>query len=69
MSLACDGGASPSTTTFPDLGLEVMPQRGHAVFFAYDKPHPSTRTLHGGAPVLAGVKWVATKWLRERVFQ
>lgn len=59
------GGA----TTFPDLGLEVMPQRGHAVFFAYDKPHPSTRTLHGGAPVLAGVKWVATKWLRERVFQ
>jgi prolyl 4-hydroxylase len=55
-------------TTFPDLGLEVAPQRGHAVFFAYDKPSPSTRTLHGGAPVLAGEKWVATKWLREREF-
>jgi prolyl 4-hydroxylase len=56
-------------TTFPDVGLEVAPQRGHAVFFNYDKPHPSTRTLHGGAPVLAGEKWVATKWLRERVFE
>lgn len=59
------GGA----TTFPDLGLEVLPKRGHAVFFAYDQPHPSSRTLHGGAPVVEGVKWVATKWLRERVFQ
>jgi len=58
------GGA----TTFPDIGLEVMPQQGHAVYFAYDRPHPSTRTLHGGAPVLAGEKWVATKWLREREF-
>lgn len=56
-------------TTFPDVGLEVAPQRGNAVFFSYDKPHPSTRTLHGGAPVLAGEKWVATKWLRERIFE
>ncbi len=56
-------------TTFPDVGLEVYPQRGHAVFFAYDRPDPSTQTLHGGAPVLRGEKWVATKWLREREFQ
>lgn len=56
-------------TTFPDVGLEVAPQRGHAVFFSYARPHPSTRTLHGGAPVLAGEKWVATKWLRQREFR
>lgn len=55
-------------TTFPDAGLEVAPQRGHAVFFSYDRPSPATRTLHGGAPVIAGEKWVATKWLREREF-
>lgn len=55
-------------TTFPDVGLEVAPQRGNAVFFGYDRPHPDTRTLHGGAPVQAGEKWVATKWLREREF-
>ncbi len=34
----------------------------------YDRPHTSTRTLHGGAPVTAGEKWVATKWMREGVF-
>jgi prolyl 4-hydroxylase len=55
-------------TIFPDVGLEVAPVRGNAVFFSYDRPHPSTKTLHGGAPVLAGEKWVATKWLRERRF-
>jgi len=59
------GGA----TTFPDVGLEVAPVRGTGVFFSYDEPEPATRTLHGGAPVLAGEKWVATKWLREREFK
>ncbi|MDD0810683.1 2OG-Fe(II) oxygenase [Curvibacter sp. RS43] len=55
-------------TTFPDLQLEVTPKRGNAVFFSYAQAHPSSRTLHGGAPVLAGEKWVATKWLREGEF-
>jgi prolyl 4-hydroxylase len=55
-------------TTFPDVGLEIAPLKGHAVFFSYDRPHPSTRTLHGGAPVLEGEKWVATKWLRVNRF-
>ncbi|MEP6740650.1 MAG: 2OG-Fe(II) oxygenase [Caldimonas sp.] len=59
------GGA----TVFPDAGLEVAPVRGNAVFFSYDRPHPATRTLHGGAPVSAGEKWVATKWMRERRFE
>ncbi len=60
-----DGGGA---TTFPDIGLEVAPIRGNAVFFSYDRPHVNTRTLHGGAPVTAGEKWVATKWLRQGVF-
>ena len=57
------------STTFPDVGLEVAPVKGNAVFFSYDRPHPSTKTLHGGAPVLEGEKWVATKWLREGRFE
>lgn len=60
-----EGGGA---TTFPDVGLEVAPVRGNAVFFSYDRAHAATRTLHGGAPVTAGEKWVATKWLREGVF-
>lgn len=55
-------------TVFPDVHLEVAPKRGNAVFFSYERPHPSTKTLHGGTPVLAGQKWIATKWLRERPF-
>ena len=55
-------------TTFPDVHLEVAPLKGNAVFFSYDRPHPMTRTLHGGAPVIEGEKWVATKWLREGRF-
>jgi prolyl 4-hydroxylase len=55
-------------TTFPDVHLEVGPLKGNGVFFSYDRAHPVTRTLHGGAPVVAGEKWVATKWLREGRF-
>jgi prolyl 4-hydroxylase len=56
-------------TTFPDVALEVGAARGNAVFFSYDRAHPSSRTLHGGAPVVEGEKWVATKWMREGVFK
>lgn len=59
------GGA----TLFPDVHLEVAPKRGNAVFFSYERAHPSTKSLHGGAPVIAGEKWIATKWLRERRFE
>ncbi len=58
------GGA----TVFPDVKLDVMAQKGNAVFFSYDRPEPGTLTLHGGAPVLEGEKWVATKWMREGEF-
>jgi prolyl 4-hydroxylase len=56
------------STVFPDVGLEVAPIKGNAVFFSYDRPHPGTCTLHGGAAVQEGEKWVATKWVRERRF-
>jgi prolyl 4-hydroxylase len=59
------GGA----TVFPDVEVAVAPIKGNAVFFSYDRPHAITKTLHGGAPVIAGEKWVATKWLREREFR
>ena len=56
-------------TTFPDVPLEIAPRQGNAVFFSYERPDPSTRTLHGGASVTEGEKWIATKWLREREFK
>lgn len=56
-------------TSFPDVFFEAAPKRGNAVFFSYERPHPSTKTLHGGSPVIEGEKWIATKWLREREFR
>jgi prolyl 4-hydroxylase len=69
-SLVCylNSPARGGATVFPDIGLEVAAVKGNAVFFSYERPHPSTGTLHGGAPVLEGEKWVATKWVRERRF-
>ena len=52
-------------TAFTDVQLEIAPRRGTAVFFAYDRPYPTTKTRHAGCPVLSGEKWVATKWLRN----
>lgn len=59
-----EGGA----TTFPDIGMTVHAAKGHAVFFSYALPLPATKTLHGGAPVTRGEKWVATKWWRQQRF-
>jgi prolyl 4-hydroxylase len=56
------------STIFPDVGVEIFAQKGNAVFFSYDCPDAATKTLHGGAPVLEGEKWIATKWFRERTF-
>ncbi len=69
-SLVCylNTPAKGGATVFPDVHLDVAPCKGNAVFFSYDRPHPMTRSLHGGAPVIEGEKWVATKWLREGRF-
>jgi prolyl 4-hydroxylase len=53
------------STAFPEAHFEVAAVKGNAVFFSYDRPHPVTRSLHAGSPVLAGEKWIATKWLRQ----
>ncbi len=62
---AVEGGGA---TIFPELGLEVVPQPGSAVYFEYcnSRGQLDARTLHGGAPVTAGEKWIATKWVRQR---
>jgi prolyl 4-hydroxylase len=59
------GGA----TRFPQIGLDVAPIGGNAVFFAYPRPSPDSLTLHAGAPVRRGEKWIATKWLRARPYR
>lgn len=65
LATTLQGGA----TIFPDAGLEIAPVKGNAVFFSYAAPSPDTLTLHAGAPVMEGEKWIASKWLRERAYR
>ncbi|MEI9937372.1 MAG: 2OG-Fe(II) oxygenase [Pseudomonadota bacterium] len=61
---------SGGATTFPKAGLTVLPVRGNAVYFEYcdQSSQLDHRSLHAGAPVQRGEKWVATKWMRQRRF-
>jgi prolyl 4-hydroxylase len=56
------------TTVFPEIGLEVVPKKGSAVYFEYTNSQNQLDklTLHAGAPVTRGEKWIVTKWMRER---
>ncbi|BAQ08597.1 2OG-Fe(II) oxygenase [Bacillus sp. OxB-1] len=55
-------------TFFPKLNFSVTPKKGMAVYFEYfyTDPHLNELTLHGGAPVITGEKWVATQWMRKQ---
>jgi prolyl 4-hydroxylase len=61
---------SGGATAFPELGLEVWPKKGNAIFFQNtDNQYiPDRRTLHAGTPVVRGVKTIANKWLREHTY-
>ncbi len=54
-------------TIFPELGLKVFPKKGAILFFSNinNQGQVEPLTLHGGAPVFKGEKWIATKWLRQ----
>jgi prolyl 4-hydroxylase len=56
------------TTVFPDVGLEVVPKKGSAVYFEYTNSQNQLDrlTLHAGSPVTRGEKWIVTKWMRQQ---
>lgn len=58
-------------TIFPKGSIRVKPTKGKAVlFYNVDlQGNPDPNSLHGGAPVILGEKWIATLWLREHTFR
>lgn len=63
-------GFSGGETDFPEVGVRVMPGAGDVVIFRNLTPvgRPDPLTRHAGMPVISGVKWLATRWIRERPF-
>jgi prolyl 4-hydroxylase len=57
-------------TVFPTLGLSVIPQQGHGLCFEYRNADGAldARSLHAGAPVQKGEKWIVTQWMRSQRF-
>ncbi|MBA3563722.1 MAG: SEL1-like repeat protein [Gammaproteobacteria bacterium] len=66
LTYLCDveGGGG---TRFPKIDLLVAPEKGKALLFHNCKDDGSIEPLtqHAGEPVLAGEKWLATRWIRE----
>ncbi len=58
-------------TVFPEAGIAVMPRKGRALYFEYCNAEGQLDplSLHAALPVLAGEKWVATRWMRQRAFR
>lgn len=55
-------------TFFPTAGIRVKPRIGNLIIWnnlGLDG-RPNVATLHEGEPVIAGTKYIITKWYRER---
>ena len=61
-----DGGE----TEFSHDGLRLKGGRGDAILFANVDAAGGVdrRTEHAGLPVVSGTKWLATRWIRERIY-
>jgi prolyl 4-hydroxylase len=57
-------------TIFPRIDFSYVPRKGQGLYFEYTAADGSLDplSLHGGAPVMRGEKWIVTKWMRERAF-
>lgn len=55
-------------TAFPDAGVRVTPRQGNLLTWNNldAAGEPNMKSLHQGMPVISGVKYIITKWYRER---
>jgi prolyl 4-hydroxylase len=57
-------------TIFPRAKISIIPEKGMALLFynCRENGMEDPLTFHGGSPVKAGEKWIATKWIRQGEF-
>lgn len=54
-------------TLFTETATSFIPRKGHALYFRYfnNLGQLDPMTQHAGLPVVAGEKWIVTKWMRR----
>lgn len=64
-------GFEGGETMFPRLNLSIAPGLGQIIRFANTEPAgaPHPKSLHQGRKVARGRKFIASQWVRERVFR
>ena len=64
----CNTVAAGGETAFTLLGFQIEPKAGALLLWNNALPdgRPNEATLHAGTPVVAGTKYVITKWYRTR---
>lgn len=62
--------AAGGGTRFPEIGLEMRPHKGSAIYFSSvnDLGQIDPNSLHASVAVVRGVKYAATKWIREKAY-
>jgi prolyl 4-hydroxylase len=65
-----NGGYQGGDTVFPELGLSARGEPGDCLIFRNvdSTGRGDPRARHAGTPVTGGVKWLATRWIREHPF-
>ena len=63
-------GYQGGATVFPDLGVTVRGDAGDCLIFRVctEAGEPDQRLKHAGEPVTEGVKWLASRWIRQRAY-
>lgn len=63
-------GFAGGDTSFPALGLQIKPAAGDILVFhnALGDGTVLPEARHAGLPVVAGLKWIATRWIRMRTY-
>ena len=58
-------------TVFPEIDVKIAPKKGDAILFynCFADGQIDRMSLHGSLPVIAGEKWVATKWVRTNEYK